>query len=42
MSLEENSYNIHQNSYSNLEIETELSVYKNWFENPTVCENALV
>lgn len=35
MGSEEISYKIHQNSYTKVEFEKELSVYKNWFENPT-------
>jgi len=35
MGLEENSYKIHAKSFANTEIEKDLPLYKNWFENAT-------
>ncbi len=35
MGLEEKSYKVHEQTFSNLEIEKELLLYKNWFDNKT-------
>lgn len=35
MGFEENSYRLHERSYEGSAIEKELSVYRNWFDNPT-------
>ncbi|MDP1801074.1 MAG: methyltransferase domain-containing protein [Bacteroidota bacterium] len=35
MGLEDKSYKIHEQSFINTEVEKELGVYKNWFDNPT-------
>lgn len=36
MGLEEHSYDIHRNLYSDTEIARELAVYRHWFDKPTV------
>lgn len=36
MGLEEHSYEIHRNLYSDAQIAKELSVYRHWFDKPTV------
>lgn len=35
MGLEEKSYNLHEQSFINTEVEKELGRYRNWFDNPT-------
>ena len=35
MTLEQTSYKIHENAYSVIEQESELTIYKNWFDNNT-------